>query len=738
MKKLVTMSMILLMALFLGAVAAGCRDRTTKELTVDPGSVETHYLIGETPYFDGITAEALVGGTKVQLAFKDLEITGFSSAVAGNFELTVKYGDKTEKIPYTVYEINADTVEVQTFGLPDNIEAYRNHIASTDAKSGYAVRNDGYYAGTDNDYILKPKVRALKLVGTPKIIDYDGVVPNISVKVTGTEAALTGVALTNVVAIDAAAAAFRFKAAAVGRSYDLTLSISDDMADEALAEPYFTHTVKVIEGYNVYTAKQLSAADNSDKNRAAWNAVKSEICVPEITDDNKFATRAVIIHNDLTVTNDDLPAGFFEEAPDHRIGLKNGNYEIRTSIFAHETDGDSFSVIGNYFGINASGVPLVLRQGPTNDYNTGTDGDTFVTSYADLFNFGSITKLKAGNVGEAVVKNISLQGNGQRKGGTAGEGENPVIYSGGLRMIESSIKTLEVDNVVSNAWLIAYSLDDEAALDTLNKISNTKNFDSFSMLIYMWCASRVYLDGNVFEGTGGPVIVAEGREMYMQAQVDAPNAANFDNDGKRWHTSEIYVDSEASLDKISTTVSAHSAWFEMSNASAIVGGISQISIAIPATCDRQNPKLPLRSFVDYETHGEDTISPKILFLFGMSNADTTLGTVYIGKFDDVNPPVKIMDMAAAAAGDGLDATQKYIWGQGSPLFQTIDQINAVYYPDYPASGDHALMFAGGLPTAIDADFFAAKQKSVNLYSKAAGAYFIGAMFDYLTVDRLPA
>lgn len=547
MKKIIRLLLVLVTVVTLTA----CGDKKVESLILKSGLAKTSYAINETIDTSGIVVIAKYNDdTQKEVTAEDLEITGVSTAIAGNKKLTITYKGKTIDIYYTVEAAAAEgqpssSVTVYSVGEPSFVRSYKYNIQERDQKNKEAeffVRNNGYKVGDDNAFQFTPDVTAMDENDNP--VSVNKFIATVALKDGNDYRTITGLERKKYVAVDTNSTSFDFTEEAIG--HDFKLSLYPEVLSGAQLAEVADYTVSfeftVVDGRNVYTTADLSVLNN--ENVQAWESYKSAHNVPT----GKVA--GVILHNNLNVTLDDIPDYYKYTTADDGVVTREslGSTEVERmeqynnkavlgtlkdceSIYHYELyNGESLNIHGNYFTIDARTLPVTS--------NYGTDG-----SNSQLFKFDSETGNTIVN-----VSNLNLLGNALNYIGEGNERELAPNNMGGLTALRFSAKEQIADEAKFTTRNVNFNVDNVIAkgffMTTLTeypnaeyKFSNVKSFDTYGNSTFVDLQSQVKLENCQFNRSGGPLFVTqytwnpdfadvEGIDDYLKLDIDSATIEN--------------------------------------------------------------------------------------------------------------------------------------------------------------------------------------------------------------------
>ena len=567
-----------------------------ESFTVDRSSVKTNYLVGEEIDFSGIKATATYSDKSLNkvYTFNELTITYAQdiTATVGEKEVKVSFMDphlnvKQEAVvTIKVTDENSGTSDVSIavqFEKPDSLVSFDSaNNVNTELKYGdagfageFAVGNKTYVVGNENAFRFIPKLAVLNDDDTIEALESFYAVVKMSVLTDDGYVALTATAgegnlvsfyngETLIATVDTYKGVYTFSADAEG----LTVQISVLPSDEHYIFDSFNPVVleaKVIKAYNIYEAWELAVVDNDntdnreeDWDAHAWDAFKNEKGIGNVT------VSGIVLHADLTLTADDVPAVFFRTTekdivyknalnPEETITipagtkfLKDWSFIYRRLMVADET----FVVEGNLFSLNVSQFPLIAspavfgEEGTLDDYGSDFSNST-------LFQFLNDNDTAVENYPAVTVQNLSIIGNAARNNTVDADGN--LVSAGGLIFLKATYKVkAEFNNMLGNSFFITYFADQGSIMN----VSQVKCYDSYQNAIYMWSNSKATFVDSFFNGAGGPMAIAASPKIdnvYQRPMFVATNTV------------------------FETHVSGEEIWFTAVNGNSIVASIKALS-----------------------------------------------------------------------------------------------------------------------------------------------------------------
>ena len=527
--------------------------------------------------------------------------------------------------------------------------------ADADKENEFFDLTQNMLVGDDNAFSVKPSVAFRIFKGDSDIPE--AYVPeswtyfvNAYVKNGDNYVLLEGQDVTTYIdAIDAVNATVDFSADAVGHQFKLEV-YPDGLTEKQSADADYKMTLEfeVIDGYNVYSAKELAYIDNGanylkgSSYNDAWAKFK--------TDNGLTATSpaALIMQTNLTITKDDIPSIYFWS--ESEVSKSDGDYlrvvgslKDRNYVYFRNLGADgSFLFEGNYFTLDCRSFSHVVRP---NDDIVAVD-ETF-ESHSSLFYFGSEAQGETSN--SAFLKDVNFIGNSPRVEDTT--------KSGGVILVKNENVAFTAYNNISNCFVINYMIESTSQHCTLEKC---KAFDSFTTLMYVWGASDVNIVDSQFVGAGGPVMIVDHTHVTDE-NGGTPSCVTVTN-------SELH-----------SYVTGQEAWFTMYNAGSIISQIVMMNGGF----------MPFgRSFVKTRTTGDGTLNfIDFVALYKSGEAEAVSTTKISGKFVEDNAALAMDFGTYTKPWDNFQTN-----GPASTYIETVLGVNAAL-PIFMTSGGGMSFFA---------------------------------------------
>ncbi|MGM9858232.1 MAG: Ig-like domain-containing protein [Bacilli bacterium] len=380
----------------------------------------------------------------------------------------------------------------------------------------FSVMNENYVVGDDNYVDLKPVTKFFNTydenddpIASPA---YTGDwIYDITIYLKNDDSSYTEIDASSssqyIDQIDNVHCQIDFSDNAIGKEFKITVEpgklTTGQKGDPDYNDYYVVNYECIVDdGYNVYNSSELSYIDNrTDEYGQAWNELKTANGLS-----TSYWPSKLILQSNISIVADDLPSLFYmkkgdtdfpseqSEEDQNRI---DGSLRDWVTIYKRWLDrNSSFDIIGNYFTLDASSIPVILCD--ENDY---TEEGGLITTNSELMYIQSRVSSTAINTDAptSTLKNFYMKGNAPRvEDSTKGGG---LIFSK-----HQSVKTV-FENMISRAWFTSFNPVanhfDEFSID------KCKAFDSYSNFVYCYGALEVNIDDCYFSGCGGPAIIAD-------------------------------------------------------------------------------------------------------------------------------------------------------------------------------------------------------------------------------------
>ncbi|MBE5739012.1 MAG: hypothetical protein E7354_04735 [Clostridiales bacterium] len=466
---------------------------------------------------------------KVQVEYKDsfktvdaseLEFGAVDTSVVGNTKMKIKYGDYEFEVTIKVVATEADVSSISLLesGVWERYKA--NKKEQTNKQDEFVDRTAPLYVGDDNKFNFR--ISASGRDGANRaVIGIEKVRTNITVeKKNGTDYdTLDAATLASFVEIDTENTTLDFTSDAVGEEFRVTVeAVNKDVTAEESATK-FTVEFTVVDGYNVYNATDLSVYDNTNRG-GVWTEKKAATGMTNVTAD------AIILQDDIVIHKEDVPAAFFwnkategttSEYQSRQV-LLGSDTELNGTVKDYSdtglyrrtlTDGDVFTIHGNYFRIDLSDFPKAVTggvEGAGDDFIDQAEGEMMTSHFSVFFNVvEDATTLHSKT--SVDIDGVRFYGNG----GLNTEVEN----SGAIILMKNHWVDLNAYNTLQKNFYIGYFVENGLRDDVAENgkysgnflVDSCKGYDSYQCLFYCWGAEKLIIKNSEFMNAGGPAII---------------------------------------------------------------------------------------------------------------------------------------------------------------------------------------------------------------------------------------
>ena len=303
--------------------------------------------------------------------------------------------------------------------------------------------------------------------------------------------------------VDARECDIKFTEAAVGKTF--TISVAPGGVDASrVAALTKSITVDVVDGYNVYNAKELGYFDTrpqdsiedtpvmeDDKDwQCKWEEFKTQNGM-----DASYHPAALIFQTDIAVTKDDVPANFFytaEQAAKLNDTKAAGSLVDYTYLYERTIAGN-VTVDGNYFALDLSAIPLIVRE------------RCKPTEVGAVVGHSAAFKVIGGD--DIEFRNINMTGNARNA-----INDDDKVLGGGIMFVKGAgSKTLKAFNMIATKFYITFFGEKPYVQGnpfTQFDLNQVKCFNNYNSFMYNW-GSQITATSSLFRSCGGPVIIQD-------------------------------------------------------------------------------------------------------------------------------------------------------------------------------------------------------------------------------------
>lgn len=600
MKRVTKILVSVLAIMCFGFVLSACKPKI-ESAQVKNGTLETTIAKGE----ELDTSKTIVivnysdNSTK-EVESKDLTFGEIDINIVGTQKLKITFEDYSFEVPIKVVATEADVSTITSLNsrLLNEFNANKS-IREDNKEMEFIDRTQILQVGDDNPFNFRLFASGIDGAGVRRT-NITRVRTNVKIeeKQASNYVELTGDNLNSIVEIDTVNTTLDFKENAIGKTYRVTVSavnVDEDYLEEGGATTSFTTELQVVDGYNVYNAKDLSLYDNV---HSSYDAIK-----PTTQD-----VKALILQDNIIITKDDVRKDAFwsESSPNYSGSLSN--YTDQTVIGSpidnsedgiyHRTlaDGETFNFLGNYFTIDAKSFPKMVLEFTNPDNGVNVEKSEYMTAHLSLFYNDAL----ASNPNASTVNwsNIHFVGNGELNA----KPEN----SGAIILSKAKVVNFNATNNITHYFYITnfFTYEEPLSADQGNNVLlNCKAFKSYQTLIYTWGVKNLKIVNCELRDAGGPVMIAD-------------HCKQDDNDttGTTGYTSSIDIINSI----LESKVTGKEPWFTVYGAGELFGQLTmadQLFTGIDPITGKSNglPQNPVTMTAGY-ANDNGKLVPKVNFV----------------------------------------------------------------------------------------------------------------------------
>lgn len=484
--------------------------QTENLATISLNKTSTVLVIGHN---ETLTASVANGSGDVTWASSNSAVAtvganGEVTAVAkGTATITASYSGKSTTCTVVVKNIN-DVYVLTSVQQNANIKEFLNNAANTQNEFKGTTSNI-LEVGDDNPVQLKPVLKLVD-IDTMDEVPQEAWEYDYELKLEKYEDSAYVETAEDFGTFDAKECTFDFNDAAKGKQFKLTVIPGGlNETQKAKAENRKTVEVKVFEGYNVYSEKELAYANDiefhpqlrqsNDGIIADINQAWKDFRVANNLNET-YVANAIYLQSSLKLKKEHLPSAFFfTEAESNGHPEWVGKMKDATDVYCHYARGYTFN--GNYFNIDTSLMPLAVDN---LDYNDNV-------SHCTLFKTALFEQINPdpGYV-DVLFKNCSYYGNSPR--GNIAEDSMGLIffkirneyyhYHGNNLVIRGTFENFNITRA-------CISFFGECGPNQL-VIKDCIVSEGYSNAIYLWDNGNVDFINSEMRNFGGPIIITDG------------------------------------------------------------------------------------------------------------------------------------------------------------------------------------------------------------------------------------
>lgn len=587
MKNLGKYASLMLMVLLSSIMLVACGKAKIESISIKEGTLPTYIYINDE--FDTSDAIAVVKWSNKKSTYvdaKDLtfDMKNLDLGTVGEKQLVITYNDYDFTYIFEVRERGQeDTNKKYNVGSVSSglVTDFLSNSASNkeNKETQFAITNsttamvNNIKAGNNNDFDFRMKAFG-EVDGTMDYMDNSLLKTNIEVLIkNGTDFSAIGDDVYSNYVEKVNNTSIKFAKGAEGKTFKINVKLTNAKKDNL----GFSMVVDVVDGYNVYNAKELSVFDNTNVENG-WTSLKNAWGLSEV-DSNSISS--IILQDNIYINDNVVPAKNFwteSEVEAQSAEWRNSTNQPIVGSLKDATSsdygiyirtlvaGEKFTVYGNYFSIDisdqkdgngnivAKGLSRSVIDSDDNGIVTG-ESKNYITIHTPLFRAngavlnadGTRTKVDATqsvNTATISYKDVRFLGNGARS--------NSPLESGGIILSKTRLCNLEVENTINKDFFISwfteygynrtlptnvdeyltkyypnYTLtgvsesdkqtrlqkyiinDGNLDLNSSAIIKDSKGYNSYNTLMYVWGTPKLVIENSEFLECGGPAIIAD-------------------------------------------------------------------------------------------------------------------------------------------------------------------------------------------------------------------------------------
>lgn len=484
-------------------------EKVVASIEIDKTSIEESTVVGAEYDTTGLIIKVTY-----ENGYKESLSTGFditkevSTAEAGEQTLQVSYQGKTAEVKVMVknsYQVRGytDPQFVVDYNTNKTLKNEFTKTGSTGTK-GFEIINVDYKVGNDNAFIYSPILSVKTAEGDYEDLTTYKAIIEVSIWENGEYKLLTD-NVSEYVTFNDTKHTFNFTDKAIGNKFQIKMlpfGMTDEEKEIVSAK---TFDFEVVDGWNAYTAKDISLIDNMNE-QGKWTDYKTSNDI-----DINLNVNSIILHDNITLKDSDLPASQFlgedevqegDDDYDLAFGSLKDEHSSDYGFIYHRkiADGETFTIEGNYFRLSAENISKIVRQEIDDVRKINTTGNA-ITTHTSLLGFSGDTSSSV--MGQGYIKNLHLIGNTQKS--------DDALMSGGVMAMKIRNTSFTCENILSQRWFMSFMVEgsNEYSNNCKHLFNKVNAFDSYNTLLYVWGARDVQIKDSHFIGAGGPVMICD-------------------------------------------------------------------------------------------------------------------------------------------------------------------------------------------------------------------------------------
>ncbi len=455
-------------------------------------------------------------------------------------------------------------IVINEVSLPTDLVKYTsNKGVKENKRTEFMDREVEYLVGTENAWKFMPNVDFLKqnLANPSEVTDvvvnsWEYVITIYQLSVSDKDP--IDLATSNLIdSVDDVKCLIDFSDEAINQTFKVEVyptGLTENQLPQLATRYTVSFEIKVVDGYNVYSAKELGYMENGGRGKTEFNEAWTTFKDANNLQKN-YAPEALILHTDIEVTKDDVPSiFFFTEAELKEMGVENkenavGSMKDWKDMYYHVTEADhEFHLYGNYYTLSTEHLREVVLDTSEDDV-PDLNAPEVLISHATLIRFVG--------QGDTSLEDLNIIGNAQRT--------DELVKSGGQILIKIEGPNFKAYNNITTCSFISYMPN---RTDAVNMIEKCRAYDNFNCFVYNWGSPNVTIKNSEMIGAGGPIIIQDHVGHDVNGEGGNPS-------------STVVIES-----KLESFVTGSEGWFKAVNATAIVPAVTGIGTILKAQGQR--------------------------------------------------------------------------------------------------------------------------------------------------------
>lgn len=655
--------------------------REVENMVLVPGSIETTVNVGKDIDTKDISFKVeLSDNTYSYVGIDDgLVIGSIDTSAAGVQKLKVSYLGFEIEVAISVIDASAGSDGfIYGASRPDDL------VARDAYKKNFKDQTAAYVVGDDNPYYFY--LNLLMLDENDEIINVDGKNFRSIIKVYlvdgNNETELTGDTLASYVAVDRDKNSYDFTEAAIGKVFRLEIRPDSELVADVSAVT-MSHTVTVVDAYNIYEAWELNVLSNRDRDidgstgtyLSQRAAVEKFLIGKGIADPAKIldTLSGVVLHGNISIGVDDLPEEYYFTY--EKNGITQFTFYDEADLFNHGATSSrpTFDFHGNYYSIYSYELPCVVETGyhPTNS-------DSF--SNSELLYFGIRDELMATSFNHknysVNMNNVAFRDNDPNSNDQSASER----HMRGIACLKTSHLVSNITNVNIDAYYI--SMVPEGDNQTVN-LEKVKFYNAWQGHIFIW--NNNYMTSH-FWGEDSDQLIPNHQNVIVNisnsllAKCGGPVILSQNDNKDKKMSAKTGADVNVTNSTLYSYVTGQEAWFVAVGQTAMAGQILAMSNLVSAGAAQAGTQATYLS--DKKITGVSTMN---LIMVNMGSGFGFEDYGYEGSYtEDGVTGLYMKNTDEALPNYFLLNTKEAVKEYGAPIFQTSEFMK--YYQDGKTHG----------------------------------------------------